>query len=48
MNHLIACLKNAVKQVKEISDFISEFNGGDGSDRDFIESYNFLEPIKYK
>ena len=40
MNHcgLIACPKNAVKQVKEISDFISEFNGGDGAVRDLIES----------
>ncbi len=34
---LIACPQNAVKTVKEISDFISDYNGGDGAVRDFIE-----------
>ncbi len=34
---LVACPKDAVKEVKEISDFISDYNGGDGAVRDFIE-----------
>lgn len=34
---LIACPNSAVKQVKEISDFISDFNGGDGAVREFID-----------
>lgn len=34
---LIACPNNAVKRVKEISHFVSEFNGGDGAVREFIE-----------
>ena len=34
---LIACPNNAIKQVAEISDFISEYNGGNGAVRDFIE-----------
>ena len=34
---LVACPNNAVKQVKEISDFISNFNGGDGAVRELIE-----------
>lgn len=36
---LIACPNNAVKKVKEISDFISENKGGDGAVREFIESF---------
>lgn len=34
---IIACPNNAVKRVKEISDFISDYNGGDGAVRQFIE-----------
>lgn len=34
---LVGCPKDAVKDVKEISDFISEFNGGEGAVRDYIE-----------
>lgn len=34
---LIACPNNAIKQVADISDFISEYNGGNGAVRDFIE-----------
>ena len=34
---LVGCPANAAKQVKEISDFISSYNGGDGAVRDFIE-----------
>ena len=35
---LVACPADAVKQVKEISDFISEHNGGNGAVREFIEA----------
>lgn len=31
------CPKDAVKEVKEISHFVSNFNGGDGAVREFIE-----------
>lgn len=34
---LVGCPNNAVKSVKEISDFISDYNGGYGAVRDFIE-----------
>lgn len=34
---ITACPNNAVKKVKEISDFVSEFNGGEGAVREFIE-----------
>lgn len=34
---IIGCPKDAVKEVKEISDFISERNGGNGAVREFIE-----------
>lgn len=34
---LIGCPCNAVKLVKDISDFISVYKGGDGAVRDFIE-----------
>ena len=34
---IVACPKDAVKQVREIADYISEHNGGDGAVRDFIE-----------
>ena len=33
---LIACPADAVDEVKKISDFISDFNGGNGAVRDFI------------
>lgn len=36
---LIACPNNAVNKVKNLSDFISEFNGGDGAVREFIECF---------
>ena len=32
-----ACPNNAVKEVKEICDFISKFNGGDGAIREIID-----------
>lgn len=32
-----ACPKNAVKKIKEISNFISSYNGGDGAVREFCE-----------
>lgn len=35
---LIACPNNAVNKVKEISDFISNYDGGDGAVREFIDS----------
>lgn len=35
---IIACPNDAVKSVKEISDFISVFNGGSGAVRDFIDN----------
>lgn len=34
---IVGCPKDAVKDVKEISDFVSEFNGGEGAVRDYIE-----------
>lgn len=34
---IIGCPADAVKEVKEISDFISERNGGNGAVREFIE-----------
>jgi len=34
---LVGCPADAVIQVKEIADFISERNGGDGAVREFIE-----------
>ena len=34
---LIGCPSDAVKQVKEISDFISNYKGGNGAVREFIE-----------
>lgn len=34
---IIGCPADAVKSVKEISDFISVHNGGDGAVREFIE-----------
>ena len=34
---VIGCPKDAVKNVIKIADFVSEFNGGDGAVRDFIE-----------
>lgn len=34
---LVGCPADAVKKVKDISDFITEHNGGDGAVRDFIE-----------
>ncbi|MEF2920546.1 MAG: 3-deoxy-D-manno-octulosonate 8-phosphate phosphatase [Acutalibacteraceae bacterium] len=35
---LVACPADAVAQVKEISDFISERNGGNGAVREFVEA----------
>ena len=35
---IIGCPADAVLQVREIADFISEKNGGDGAVREFIES----------
>ena len=34
---IIGCPEDAVKEVKEISDFISERSGGNGAVREFIE-----------
>jgi 3-deoxy-D-manno-octulosonate 8-phosphate phosphatase (KDO 8-P phosphatase) len=34
---IVGCPKDAAKSVKEISDYISECNGGEGAVRDFIE-----------
>lgn len=34
---MVGCPADAAKKVKEISDFITEHNGGDGAVRDFIE-----------
>ena len=34
---IVGCPNDAVKEVKEISHFISNFNGGDGAVREFIE-----------
>lgn len=34
---IVGCPKDAVKKVKDIADFVSEKNGGDGAVRDFIE-----------
>ena len=34
---IVGCPKDAVKEVKEISNFVSNFNGGDGAVREFIE-----------
>ena len=35
---IVACPADAVEQVKEISDFISDRNGGNGAVREFIEA----------
>ncbi len=35
---IVACPADAVAQVKEISDFISERNGGNGAVREFVEA----------
>ena len=34
---ITACPKDAVAKIKDIADFISEYDGGDGAVRDFIE-----------
>lgn len=34
---LIGCPKDAVSQVKQLADYISDHDGGDGAVRDFIE-----------
>lgn len=34
---ITGCPKDAVKQVKELVDYISEYNGGEGAVRDYIE-----------
>lgn len=34
---IVGCPRDAVKNVKEISDFVSDFNGGEGAVRDYIE-----------
>lgn len=34
---LVGCPKDAVKLVIEIADYVSDYNGGDGAVRDFIE-----------
>lgn len=34
---IVGCPKDAVKAVKELSDYIAEHNGGEGAVRDFIE-----------
>lgn len=34
---LVGCPNDAVGKVKEIADFVSKYNGGDGAVRDFIE-----------
>ena len=34
---LVGCPADAVQEVKEVSDFVAEHNGGEGAVRDFIE-----------
>ena len=34
---MVCCPKNAVPQVRDLADYISQFNGGDGAVRDAIE-----------
>lgn len=34
---IVGCPKDAVKQVRELADYVAEHNGGDGAVRDFIE-----------
>lgn len=33
----VGCPKDAVKQIRELADYIAEHNGGEGAVRDFIE-----------
>ena len=40
---LVGCPADAVKQVKEIADFISAKNGGDGAVREFIEWIEMIQ-----
>lgn len=39
---VVGCPKDAVKKVKEIADYISDFKGGEGAVRDFVEWLIFL------
>ena len=34
---IIGCPKDAVKQVRELADFVADHSGGDGAVRDFVE-----------
>ncbi|MCD8290424.1 MAG: 3-deoxy-D-manno-octulosonate 8-phosphate phosphatase [Prevotella sp.] len=34
---LVGCPRDAVKQVRELADFVAEHDGGDGAVRDFVE-----------
>lgn len=34
---IVGCPKDAVQKVKQIADFVANYNGGDGAVRDFIE-----------
>ena len=34
---IVGCPANATQKVREIADFVSEYEGGDGAVRDFIE-----------
>ncbi len=34
---IIGCPKNAVKEIREIADFVAMHDGGNGAVRDFIE-----------
>ena len=36
-NGLIGCPKDAINEVREVADYISKYNGGEGAVRDFIE-----------
>ena len=34
---IVGCPRDAVKKVRDVSDFISNYNGGEGAVREFIE-----------
>ena len=40
---MVACPNDAVREVKEISDFIAEHNGGNGAVREFIDNIDYFK-----
>ncbi len=34
---LVGCPRDAVRQVRELADFVAEHDGGDGAVREFVE-----------